>query len=195
MFRFRLRAKCSVCCFPRVRGDVPWISCSLPASGVFSPRARGCSYGINHCSSFPIVFPACAGMFLFAAYPTWGLVRFPRVRGDVPGRIAKWLPLMAVFPACAGMFQVDFNDMLQDPEFSPRARGCSRLNCVQSKLSTVFPACAGMFLAETQLRGLRRGFPRVRGDVPMACRIAKSCTAFSPRARGCSCAACVRRAR
>ena len=84
------------------------------------------------------------------------------------------------------MFQVDFNDMLQDPEFSPRARGCSRLNCVQSKLSTVFPACAGMFLAETQLRGLRRGFPRVRGDVPLNSLLRNPTSQFSPRARGCS---------
>ena len=61
-------------------------------------------------------------MFLFAAYPTWGLVRFPRVRGDVPGRIAKWLPLMAVFPACAGMFPIELRSIQAQHRF-PRVRG------------------------------------------------------------------------
>ena len=50
--------------------------------------------------------------------------RFPRVRGDVPVILVKilWVGV-----------------------FSPRARGCSRIDLLSRGVEQVFPACAGMF--------------------------------------------------
>ena len=50
----------------------------------------------------------------------------------------------------------------------------------------VFPACAGMFLVSESTLWLVRGFPRVRGDVPLLSCSAATGFEFSPRARGCS---------
>ena len=50
----------------------------------------------------------------------------------------------------------------------------------------VFPACAGMFLFSPAVQQERKGFPRVRGDVPPAMRSTAQFRMFSPRARGCS---------
>ena len=50
----------------------------------------------------------------------------------------------------------------------------------------VFPACAGMFLTDRDDVTYKRGFPRVRGDVPNDVSISFHFIGFSPRARGCS---------
>ena len=131
--------------FPRVRGDVPWGDCSGAISALFSPRARGCSF------DFPInlatieVFPACAGMFRVRRRGNRPRRRFPRVRGDVPTHRAT----------ARGRCR-----------FSPRARGCSHHTRNQTCYINVFPACAGMFRIRRRTYHPRRGFPRVRGDVP-----------------------------
>ena len=90
---------------------------------------------------------------------------FPRVRGDVP----VW-----VVP--------NFITAM----FSPRARGCSGPAASLAEELLVFPACAGMFLLRSPLRRKLRGFPRVRGDVPLADYQRLRLKKFSPRARGCS---------
>ena len=71
-------------CFPRVRGDVPYIKIVGPILIPFSPRARGCSSDYLPLLNSPAVFPACAGMFRRAAQSCNFCQRFPRVRGDVP---------------------------------------------------------------------------------------------------------------
>ena len=111
------------------------------------------------------VFPACAGMFRRIHVQNCAVVRFPRVRGDVPPTM---LP----------------NQTLR--VFSPRARGCSPNGSTLTLVGGVFPACAGMFLVGTRhvIRSL--GFPRVRGDVPDWYSAGGDAGAFSPRARGCS---------
>ena len=70
--------------------------------------------------------------------------------------------------------------------FSPRARGCSDWARSEIEGRAVFPACAGMFLLRSPLRRKLRGFPRVRGDVPLADYQRLRLKKFSPRARGCS---------
>ena len=154
-----------------MRGDVPMTPWGLGVGRGFSPRARGCSYCIAASRSSSAVFPACAGMFLRAAFQLTARTRFPRVRGDVPssGRV--------------GFCRVTF---------SPRARGCSLCITVGQNLGLVFPACAGMFLTRPFTRLQIGGFPRVRGDVPKCNSKKAFLTAFSPRARGCSFVAATR---
>ena len=70
--------------FPRVRGDVPHNPKPMSTPNPFSPRARGCSPGVDRQFHGPEVFPACAGMFPCPAPLQRGYQGFPRVRGDVP---------------------------------------------------------------------------------------------------------------
>ncbi len=131
--------------FPRVRGDVPHIAYQTHCLDGFSPRARGCSLAIGLAKGLVDVFPACAGMFPPEMTNPDSMLRFPRVRGDVP------LPS---------------HTLLWNPMFSPRARGCSALACTSIQKLIVFPACAGMFRSTPICCTTSPRFPRVRGDVP-----------------------------
>ena len=130
------------------------------------PRARG-DVPIPHTRSktFCLVFPAHAGMFRQSCINPEASQRFPRARGDVPG---------------------DSHVYHRHPQFSPRTRGCSRLETLRVLLANVFPAHAGMFL-EVRKNDVRLiGFPRARGDVPVRLPDAGVGGPFSPRTRGCS---------
>ena len=151
--------------FPRVRGDVPWAISPITGINMFSPRARGCSEWATHLGSGLAVFPACAGMFRCLLAWLVRLIRFPRVRGDVPVIGPKWLGMVV---------------------FSPRARGCSYCPRSNPTSSCVFPACAGMFRVGEINGHLPLSFPRVRGDVPDKELRQVVNALFSPRARGCS---------
>ena len=111
------------------------------------------------------VFPACAGMFLTTTCRRHTRIRFPRMRGDVPGD--PWAALSR-------------------HQFSPHARGCSAVAGVTKAAAQVFPACAGMFLFTPHLCCPPHGFPRMRGDVPCTKSCNGSMIRFSPHARGCS---------
>ena len=128
-----------------MRGDVPFTVEDLTASVVFSPHARGCSYEPVPAVGDALVFPACAGMFPPGVDVNPGDVGFPRMRGDVPGPV----PLINC-----------------DPMFSPHARGCSCGRRRRRREHAVFPACAGMFPSSMENKAGRKGFPRMRGDVP-----------------------------
>ena len=165
MFRPALTRLSGTLSFPRVRGDVPNLYSTPLLPSPFSPRARGCSLVIPVSASYTIVFPACAGMFPLSHAIDAPLLRFPRVRGDVPDPVT---PIRA------------------RSGFSPRARGCSCGRGGGIYSGEVFPACAGMFPGFQAAMRNADGFPRVRGDVPtVAC---DDCLVdpFSPRARGCS---------
>ena len=151
--------------FPRVRGDVPAVTGATGHSPPFSPRARGCSSKTRLIVKSDRVFPACAGMFRTSSCLSKSNTSFPRVRGDVP-------LLLVCSP--------------QSLSFSPRARGCSRLQKALETIPDVFPACAGMFLRVHATVRFHTSFPRVRGDVPPIASIISEARRFSPRARGCS---------
>ena len=151
--------------FPRVRGDVPQVLIFWSISGMFSPRARGCSASRKSPGKHGYVFPACAGMFPCSIPMMAKPLRFPRVRGDVPRSAApQWTRR----------------------KFSPRARGCSYLMSTVNSNGVVFPACAGMFRRASHQQPTLRSFPRVRGDVPQRNPQNVKTITFSPRARGCS---------
>ena len=90
---------------------------------------------------------------------------FPRIRGDVPPRSPCW-PY-----ACW---------------FSPHTRGCSGLFRKSYRGLMVFPAYAGMFRINDRDRTGYRGFPRIRGDVPIGRERKPLRCRFSPHTRGCS---------
>ena len=172
--------------FPRARGDVPTI---IPLFGMltrFSPRTRGCSYGVVAGNGHGGVFPAHAGMFLiegfFQPYPA----RFPRARGDVPVMVSDQ-PLLtsfsprtrgcsfdaviehvfaSCFPRARGDVPWETGKGWSETMFSPRTRGCSCFVVAELPSSLVFPAHAGMFRLFSVAGSLRRCFPRARGDVP-----------------------------
>ena len=82
MFPTTLTMLVAPCCFPRVRGDVPYSMHAVHAAEKFSPRARGCSLSLSEIKTLQVVFPACAGMF----HRPGGLVKVsiqfsPRARG------------------------------------------------------------------------------------------------------------------
>ena len=151
--------------FPRIRGDVPKGAIGTQSTCSFSPHTRGCSGSDLLRISGGAVFPAYAGMFRpekpSPNYPA----SFPRIRGDVP---------------------VSFDVYLITPEFSPHTRGCSASGSQVSCVQQVFPAYAGMFRSMMRTSAGNRGFPRIRGDVPLARSTGFLPARFSPHTRGCS---------
>ena len=170
-------------CFPRVCGDVPPAFLQTYLGWEFSPHARGCSSWPQPSPPFGSVFPACAGMFRWCSGVSVCWCGFPRVRGDVPlvfrgERLLVW--------------------------FSPHTRGCSLSKPIGRVSKAVFPAYAGMFPAPGNhsnpggcfprmhagmfhgwcLRCARqRGFPCIRGDVPII-DVIKTAFGWFPRIRG-----------
>ena len=91
MFLGQTTSQNTLRCFPRVRGDVPPYTGEIVRTWEFSPRARGCSGHLANHRAQPVVFPACAGMFLAGSEIDTMTESFPRVRGDVPGRWLRWV--------------------------------------------------------------------------------------------------------
>ena len=90
--------------FPRARGDVQLLPRRPQSHAGFSPRTRGCSDQNGEVHHPKQVFPAHAGMFLQLSGLTPDELGFPRARGDVPIKMAKFTT---------------------QNRFSPRTRGCS----------------------------------------------------------------------
>ena len=134
-------------CFPRIRGDVPETRIITIPKITFSPHTRGCSALSSPQLAVLLVFPAYAGMFLFANPSIMVAIGFPRIRGDVP------VSLMLIAYATG---------------FSPHTRGCSGVFFFGCLRPNVFPAYAGMFRKTFQPRRSIPRFPRIRGDIPEA---------------------------
>ena len=84
MFRFFSKFPAKTERFPRIRGDVPYLTLWNASRGEFSPHTRGCSPLSRVWLFSCMVFPAYAGMFLFTPPISWDSAGFPRIRGDVP---------------------------------------------------------------------------------------------------------------
>ena len=153
--------------FPRIRGDVPLDWSRTRQAAQFSPHTRGCSANPHQRLNIRRVFPAYAGMFRAGRKSQPALVRFPRIRGDVPGHPDN---------------PHDYRG------FSPHTRGCSDARTNEAGHRTVFPAYAGMFRRVISSRSNKRRFPRIRGDVPQGVKGTKDTMKFSPHTRGCSAA-------
>ena len=151
--------------FPRIRGDVPFVTRSSSTIELFSPHTRGCSYEYSQWAIHRLVFPAYAGMFLKSAAIRQLNWCFPRIRGDVPFK---------------GMH---FGNK---EAFSPHTRGCSLCKNCCKKSAMVFPAYAGMFREDLSNEYAHLSFPRIRGDVPHKSISATTLPKFSPHTRGCS---------
>ena len=192
--------------FPRIRGDVPPLGRCLGICRMFSPHTRGCSY-VNCDGLYELkVFPAYAGMFRGSVRRGHSSMRFPRIRGDVPAILRAAVMLIRfsphtrgcsylspvklvvrfVFPAYAGMFLPSVQTISGVQTFSPHTRGCSFCFLARYLAITVFPAYAGMFRRCMFCRPRSRGFPRIRGDVPIIGRRSGAASEFSPHTRGCS---------
>ena len=129
----------------------------------FSPHTRGCSHHLVRQDRRHGVFPAYTGMFLIGMAPAVMLVRFPRIRGDVPLTNSR---------------------EEQGTQFSPHTRGCSYVRPAKGGGVVVFPAYAEMFLARNSSRVPRKGFLRIRGDVPHSVPLGLRSVQFSPHTRG-----------
>ena len=152
--------------FPRVCGDVPSGSSLQSGAVKFSPRMRGCSQLHRPIPRSHHVFPAYAGMFPRLSFkPIW-VGSFPRIRGDVPTR--------------------GFTEAAR-AAFSPHTRGCSEEDLEQAQCHLVFPAYARMFPTWATTTGTWKGFPRIRGDVPLQLPGQGAVLPFSPHTRGYSC--------
>ena len=156
--------------FPRTRGDVPpgllreWRRDRLP------PHARGCTPRHHHRRPLLLASPARAGMYPPPSSSSPMPPSFPRTRGDVPCRGAA-APLARRLP--------------------PHARGCTVLALQPDRPAAASPARAGMYLETLPAAPRRGGFPRTRGDVPLADFDQAFVDGLPPHARGCTRAASV----
>ena len=69
--------------------------------------------------------------------------------------------------------------------FSPRMRGCFRVQELKAAKLRVLPAYAGMFPAFVSAIEDQKGSPRVCGDVSSSMNAMPAEARFSPRMRGC----------
>ena len=108
---------------PRMRGDRPQVSISKIRSGSFTPHARG-STTSSFWSTKPYrVYPACAGIDLIVSTHWMLEISLPRMRGDRP-------------------YHIGSDDYIC--EFTPHARGSTRVVRLHEQFHFVYPACAGI---------------------------------------------------
>ena len=164
--------------FPRTRGDGPvpgyaessewkvsphtrgWTS--LLAAAV-SPHTRGWTPAHRRHQRHRAGFPAHAGMDRCRPPPPVPARRFPRTRGDGPGKL-----LILVFHT----------------KVSPHTRGWTLVDDTLQMTLTGFPAHAGMDPRWPPRRCSSCRFPRTRGDGPLVPRVGRHLYGVSPHTRG-----------
>ena len=109
-------------CFPRRRGDGPWICACALYGEAFPPQARGWTPGRSPLRPRVSVSPAGAGMDLCAI--GWGgeCTRFPRRRGDGPGGTPQHRRYLAFPPQARGWTPTE-NGWTWPHEVSPAGAG------------------------------------------------------------------------
>ena len=109
------------------------------------------------------IYPACAGINLTILSADCENGNLPRMRGDQPNGYAT----------CNA-----------EKEFTPHARGLTRLPDQSSQCSAIYPACAGITLCRSSAMVLFSNLPRMRGDQPASGTDRADMPAFTPHARG-----------
>ena len=149
--------------FPRPRGDGPLAGCVAVRLHRVSPPTRGWTMPHKRTCVMKMGFPAHAGMDLPHVVSVIGIARFPRPRGDGP------LPI-----EITGF----------DIQVSPPTRGWTLYRSNRKRICVGFPAHAGMDPMKTGAPYPSWGFPRPRGDGPVATALEKAVNAVSPPTRG-----------
>ena len=147
----------------RARGDRPPSIAAVLIDDALPPRSRGSTLPVRH----PVI-PAHASPALAGIDPSQNASRrriesFPRARGDRPGRARHFL-------RCVGL--------------PPRSRGSTVGRDVGDRRQHASPALAGIDPHEMSGTRPRIGFPRARGDRPVAQLYLEGKDALPPRSRG-----------
>ena len=111
--------------------------------------------------------------------------RFPRIRGDVPGKADRIADAEKFSPHTRGCSVREIVEGAMS-SVSPHTRGCSVAYFYGIHPGRVFPAYAGMFRLSRVSLLLSASFPRIRGDVPRTPEHPAPQRPFSPHTRGCS---------
>ena len=149
--------------FPRTRGDRPrWPAPLMGSTGV-PPHTRGSTLNSQGRGTFRSGSPAHAGIDLVAAFALLTLARFPRTRGDRPragSRLfrPRWVP--------------------------PHTRGSTLMALCDRTPAAGSPAHAGIDPPRIPPHTSLRGFPRTRGDRPLAIGLNPSRSEVPPHTRG-----------
>jgi len=148
---------------PRMRGDRPAMSrLGLPGSW-FTPHARGSTQHMHPTILEVFVYPACAGIDLYAGSTATVICSLPRMRGDRPQSVEL---------------------RLVDTEFTPHARGSTFHQVQDGFFRRVYPACAGIDPSQCGIYEISKSLPRMRGDRPIVIICWRSRFWFTPHARG-----------
>ena len=158
-----LSADCENGNLPRMRGDQPAVVARRPVSFAFTPHARGSTYHDSWSMSRKIIYPACAGINPGERQVHRKHQHLPRRRGDQPNGYAT----------CNA-----------EKEFTPHARGLTRLPDQSSQCSAIYPAGAGITLCRSSAMVLFSNLPRMRGDQPNSICLRLAEHRFTPHARG-----------
>ena len=150
-------------CFPRTRGDGPALIRVPKLADWFPPHARGWTGDGRRDPPVRAVSPARAGMDRRRWVLLVGPCCFPRTRGDGPSR-----------SSAGAMFL----------EFPPHARGWTAPAANRRAGGAVSPARAGMDPGSGTDGAGTAGFPRTRGDGPVADWAEEGNNSFPPHARG-----------
>ena len=128
---------------PRIRGDQSRVTVMVASFSAFTPHARGSTRSCGKAAGIFCIYPACAGINPVEATITVNQEDLPRMRGDQPNGYAT----------CNA-----------EKEFTPQARGLTRLPDQSSQCSAIYPACAGINPTARSIVTMPCNLPRVRGD-------------------------------
>ena len=151
--------------FPRTRGDVPEAGCAYRGDRALPPHTRGCTGAWTKPKAWSGASPAHAGMYRCCTDGRAVPLRFPRTRGDVPGRL-RGQSMPVALP--------------------PHTRGCTSRLAELHAAGSASPAHAGMYRVRDGRGGRAQGFPRTRGDVPPAMHGRDGPGPLPPHTRGCT---------
>lgn len=146
-----------------MRGDQPTMIAGRCQEKLFTPHARGSIQVNDRFIESTSIYPADAGINLHKWLLGLKKIHLPRRRGDQPNGYAT----------CNA-----------EKEFTPHARGLTRLPDQSSQCSAIYPACAGITLCRSSAMVLFSNLPRMRGDQPNSICLRLAEHRFTPHARG-----------